>query len=228
MPRFKIYTLHSIMPRNSLTSLRALLAEVYVFSSCKRRNSFQVTFSMLGTTLAMEEKGLLLTFRRSASASFTGTTQRSPDFDKCLSTISATCRGAVLYPQEEQRLYQTQMMQLLSSVQLCYKWDTIVLFLTPIISLELPIQLVMSNICNTYENFKNKIKNLLSFRDSNIFASDTNVLRISFRTSFPFSVVALSAVVVTACLHCSQTVFVANTYYTVCITSDIICCARSC
>lgn len=56
MPRFKIYTLHSIMPRNSFTSLRALLAEVYVSSSCKRRNSFQVTFSMLGTTLAMEER----------------------------------------------------------------------------------------------------------------------------------------------------------------------------
>lgn len=29
MPRFKIYTLHNIIPRNSLTSLRALLAEVY-------------------------------------------------------------------------------------------------------------------------------------------------------------------------------------------------------
>lgn len=85
----------------------------------------------------------------------------------------------------------------------------------------------MSNLYNSYANFKTEI-NLLSFRDSNIFASDPNVLRISFSTSFPFGVVALSAVVVTACLNCSQTVFVANTYYTVCITSDIICCARSC
>lgn len=58
MPRFKIYTLHNIIPRNSLTSLRALLAEVYTSSSFRRRNSFQVTFSMLGTTLAMEEKDL--------------------------------------------------------------------------------------------------------------------------------------------------------------------------
>lgn len=85
----------------------------------------------------------------------------------------------------------------------------------------------MSNLYNSYANFKTEI-NLLSFRDSNIFASDPNVLRISFSTSFPLGVVALSAVVVTACLNCSQTVFVANTYYTVCITSDIICCARSC
>lgn len=58
--RFKSSTLHSTMSRKPLPSWELYLAEGCVSSFCRRKNSFQVTFSLLGTTV---KKWLLLIFQ---------------------------------------------------------------------------------------------------------------------------------------------------------------------